>query len=375
MNSFADLAPWTVHSLGASPFPGYWCFNPSVVRIPATATRPARWLCSVRCANYHLPGSAAQPARDGVGPIHNRILILELDPATWSVTKATEVANPFPRMSSRGLWAPALGFEDLRLVWTLERGLLATASAMRLSDGVLEIVELAFSDDLKIRNAWPLRGAWSGQHQKNWSPFAECDDLRVLYSPLGGGVHDRSERIVEAHTPFHVERLPLLQRPPLTQYDNGALEVSIKHGRVVYEKPAPERLALRGGSQLVEVAPNYWLGIAHGCQVTCDKFYWHRWYAVDFKGELLALSEPFKLSPKHGIEFAAGLAMYEPLGSIRDPSREARELIVSFGIEDDSSWLGVTELAPVLAMMTPVERPAEPAPRARQLPLMRFRRP
>jgi hypothetical protein len=79
------------------------------------------------------------------------------------------------------------------------------------------------------------------------------------------------------------------------------------------------------------------------------KHYWHVWYLVDYDGQLLATSEAFKLDGSVGIEFAAGLA--------HDP--DTGELVVSYGIEDDSAWLGVTTLDAVLAMLSPVSPIAE----------------
>ncbi len=340
MRALSELAPWRTYSLGESPFPGYWPFNPSVVRTP-----DGRWLCSIRLANYHLPGSTAQPARADLGPIQNRILLMELDPATWTAKRVVEIVNPFAKS---GVWNSALGFEDLRLVWT-DGGLHATASAMRIDTGLLEIVVLEIEDD-HIVEAHPLRGPWSSAHQKNFSNYAEAPSFRTLYSVLGGGIHDRTGRIVPTRTPTPIQSASVprgARGAPAKHFPNGSMEVQIRTaGRVRnadVPAPAPVRLALRGGTQLVRIGADRWLGLAHGCQVGFLKFYYHQWYTVDFDGNLLELSEPMKLSPRHGIEFAAGLA--------RDPA--TNELVVSFGIEDDSSWLGITRLAPVLETLAP----------------------
>ena len=335
MQAFAELAPFTVHSLGESPFPGFWSFNPSVVRTP-----DGKWLCSVRCANYHLPGSTIQPARKA-GPVRNRNVMLEIDRDGWRVTRSVEITD---RSSQRHppIWNAALGFEDLRLVYTAEDGLCATASAMRADDGTLEIVLLKLDEDYQIKATTPLRGGWSGSHQKNWSPFAGADSFFALYSVLGGGVHDRDGRITPLHDAL---ALPAVSHkgPHATQINNGSMEIRISHGRTIRpnEPPVEPRLALRGGTQLVYVDDGRWLGLAHGCLVGVGKYYWHRAYEVDCDGVLLSLSEPFKLAPNKGIEFAAGLAL-EPV---------TNRLVISFGLEDDSAWLGVTGLDEVLATL------------------------
>lgn len=338
MISFAELAPFALHSLGASPFDGFWPFNPSVARTP-----DGKWLCSVRCANYHMPGSAIQPSRKS-GPIRNRNLMLEIDPVDWRVIRATEIVDQTEGRHPP-IWNAALGFEDLRLVHTLQDGLCATASAMRSDDGVLEIVLLEIDDEYRIKAATPLRGGWSGTHQKNWSPFAGADSFFALYSVLAGGVHDRAGRITLLHDAL---TLPAVSHkgPHATNYTHGSTEVRISHGRTIKpnEPPVEPRLALRGGTQLVYVDDDRWLGLAHGCIVGQGKYYWHRAYEVNNDGVLLSLSEPFKLAPDKGIEFAAGLALEPGTG----------RLAVSFGIEDDSAWLGVTELDAVLAILCEV---------------------
>ena len=343
MRAFAELAPWTTHSLGASPFEGFWPFNPSVVRTP-----DGRWLCSIRLANYHLPGSGAQPARD-VGPVRNRILLATLDPATWQATRVVEVID---RSGVVGVWAPALGFEDLRLVWCMtskgKLGLCATASAMRLETNLLEIVLLEIDEDTaSIETATPLRGPWSKAHQKNHSPYAYDADsdgkFRALFSVLGGGVHDRSGRIVPCHAPLALEPAPQPRGPSHVTLRNGAMDVSIRSGVALPIAPVHARLALRGGSQLVRVEPGRWLGIAHGCIVGFTKTYWSRAYEVNDNGELLSLSEPFKVAPE-GIEFVAGMALEPGTG----------RLVLSYGLEDDSAWLGVTDLDAMLATLRDV---------------------
>ena len=100
---------------------------------------------------------------------------------------------------------------------------------------------------------------------------------------------------------------------------------------------------LRGGSQLTRIADNTWLGIGHdGRYVGGIKIYCHTFYTTDDTGLLTARSAPFRLrSDGGGIEFAAGLAI------------DGDRAVISYGIDDASSWLAETSLEAVLAMLKP----------------------
>jgi len=108
-------------------------------------------------------------------------------------------------------------------------------------------------------------------------------------------------------------------------------------GRPAYE-------GLRGGSQLVRVAADAWLGIGHEMKfVSGRKYYWHTWYLVDSKGKMTAVSGPMKLAPG-GIEFAAGIAI------------AGDRVVVSFGVDDMECFLGETSLSAVLEKLLPIKR-------------------
>ncbi len=93
---------------------------------------------------------------------------------------------------------------------------------------------------------------------------------------------------------------------------------------------------LRGGTQLVRVADDAWLGIGHEMKfVKGLKYYWHVFYSVNSKGKLLAASEPVKLAP-NGIEFAAGLVV------------DGDRVVVSFGVDDMECKIGETQLSAVM---------------------------
>jgi hypothetical protein len=105
----------------------------------------------------------------------------------------------------------------------------------------------------------------------------------------------------------------------------------------------PRYEGLRGGTQLVRVGSDAWLGIAHEMRfVKGLKWYWHTWYLVDSKGKMTATSSPMKLA-QNGIEFAAGMAI------------DGDRVVVSFGVDDMECRLGETKLSSVLGILRALE--------------------
>ena len=106
----------------------------------------------------------------------------------------------------------------------------------------------------------------------------------------------------------------------------------------------PKYDGLRGGTQLVRVAEDAWLGVGHEMKfVNGKKHYWHTWYLVDSRGKMMATSEPMKLA-QEGIEFAAGMAI------------DGDRVVVSFGVDDMDCRLGETSLSAVMEMLRPIGR-------------------
>ena len=106
----------------------------------------------------------------------------------------------------------------------------------------------------------------------------------------------------------------------------------------------PTYEGLRGGTQLVRVAEDAWLGVGHEMKfVSGKKHYWHTWYLVDACGKMTAASEPMKLA-QNGIEFAAGMAI------------DGDRVVVSFGVDDMDCRLGETKLSAVMEILRPIER-------------------
>lgn len=337
---------WTTSRLQIAPPDGYWAFNPSIIRLP-----DGRWLCSVRTANYHLPETAGgtairleELALDGserVGCVavpqgrhspkivFNRNVMLELDPTTWATTRQTEIEE---RDGGERELVPVRGYDDLRLAWTARDRLCAIANVNHFkASAPREICVLDLDDDHHIVRAQPLRGTWSEIAQKNWTPFVGTGSLRLVYSVERGGIHTRIGRIVSPREKNMAER-------------------ELRAGGQPSVYAGEEQITLRGGTQLIQCAGlglDRWLGLAHGVSDLGESgmHYWHAWYSTDHNGTLLAQSRPMKLSAAR-IEFAAGLA-YDP---------DADELVVSFGMGDDTPMIGRAPTAQVLRQLQPIQR-------------------
>jgi hypothetical protein len=106
----------------------------------------------------------------------------------------------------------------------------------------------------------------------------------------------------------------------------------------------PRYEGLRGGTQLIRVDDDAWLGLGHEMKfVSGKKYYWHVFYLVDSQGVMKAVSEPMKLAT-NGIEFAAGMAV------------DGDRIVVSFGVDDMASRLGETCLSAVMEKLQTIDR-------------------
>ena len=261
-----------------------------------------------------------------------------------------------------------------------------------------EQVIVSFDDAYNIVAAQPIRGgAWSGTPQKNWVPFDRCAEPFFLYS-IGKGTLFNGEGMVEgaaavarsstAPRPFGVSGFtprqgaptpvaaePVVDRrepikPPPKPVDRRTMirggDVQMVRGRrlsldasasrpsvrsmsrpvtsragdgsarVTRQALMPRYDGLRGGTQLVQIGDDAWLGIGHEMKfINNKKYYWHTWYVVDSRGKLIGVSEPMKFA-QNGIEFAAGMGI------------DGDRVVVSFGVDDMECKLGETKLSAVL---------------------------
>lgn len=342
------LATWGVRCVSVRPFgAGWWSFNPCV-----HYDRQSKiWRCVFRVANYSLPGGVPQLSPDArAGRAQTRNVVATLDPATLELADLREVRELDGLPRARG--CSSLGYEDVRLFRTARDGLCGVATALQLNldrPSCPEVVLVKLSDAMDVVQATPLRGPWSGLPQKNWSPFDGADEPRFLYS-IERGVVMGDAGPIEGQ-PVKMER----RRPTGVVMQNvGRCGVEVKVTRPAAPQssqtgataPPPGSTELRGGSQLTQVEPGVWLGVAHEMKLSHPerrKFYWHTLYTCDGRGRLLERSKPFKLSPDHGIEFAAGLAVDDRGG-----------VAISFGTDDHDSWVGVTTLDSVRRALRPV---------------------
>lgn len=358
------LAPFRATAISIQPFgPGFWSFNPSILREPDTG----RWLCAQRHADYCAPNGIvrANMAKGGRVQTFNTVAVLEPQGAgDWRMVELYEL----PEIDGlpRNPLASSQGFEDLRLYWTERDGVCAIATTMQLrAEQAQEMVALRFADpregDWSIISATPLRGAWSTVPQKNWMPYVGTMGPRFLYSIERGIVFDEHGPIWNAPHSDAVPE-PITERAQTrTITYSGGVETRLT-GKVVRAeradgtrraKPEPPRSdwsspGLRGGSQLVPhpFADGLYLGIGHDMiwRRNVGKHYWHVLFTCDGAGHVITRSEPFKLS-ECGIEFAAGLAIDDATDDV----------IISYGTEDRNSWLATTPLEIVLDAMKPAD--------------------
>jgi hypothetical protein len=342
---------WMTRKISVEPFGrGWWSFNPCVHHDPETGA----WRCAFRVANYSLPDGVPQLSSDARrGRAVTRNVIGTLDPGTLEVSGLREVRELDAR--PRAPACSSLGYEDVRLFRAGGR-LRGVATALQLNvehPSRPEIVLLDLSEEGDVVDAVPLRGAWSNLPQKNWAPFDGADDVRLLYSIERGVVMSPDGPVSGRPAP------PPVDRPAMTAIRGvgrcgvevrmmGTTRWGVSDGPAAAPRPPPGSTELRGGSQLVEIGPGRWLGIAHETRLTPAnhrKLYWHTLYTCDSSGAMLERSGPMKLSPEHGIEFAAGLAV-DGRGSVA----------ISYGTDDHDAWIGVTTLDAIEAAMEEARR-------------------
>lgn len=358
MRQADEILPWNVTNISWRPFPGFFSFNPSIHFDPTIGL----WRCLMRNADYSAPHGIVQANMRKGGRIQTRNVMAVLDPDTWRAASLYEMHEHDGL--ARNAQASAQGFEDLRLFRTERDGLVAIATAMMLRpapEQKQEMVLLRLDDEYNVIAAEPIRGPWNDVPQKNWAPFDGALGIQFLYSIERGIVFNAqgpviSPVIVPAPLPAKV----VTDRSGGIRYNGGVETRMITKPRPMERADGTNSMprevravksdwsspGLRGGSQLIAIGDDRWLGIGHKMQwFGGKKNYWHVWFTCTGQGRLLDQSEPIKLS-KCGIEFAAGLALEE--GSDR--------LVVSYGTEDLDSWLAVTELSAVLEKLEPIEQ-------------------
>ncbi len=363
MKAAKDLIPWKVTDISFRPYKGFWSMNPSI------HFDGQLWRCVLRCADYAMSGGVtvrSRKAREG-GGVQTKNAMVIFDPASWrpvEIYKARE-RDDLPRARSDNV-----GYEDVRIFRTDRGGLQGIAACQHLkradrSHGQLpEQVLLSFDADYNIVGARPIRGGfWDGTAQKNWAPFDHCTEPRFIYA-IGRGIlfddrgvlHDDEALVHASSGARSVSVLPSergIRRARARASKSEAARAEEERRRKSEREdqssfgqvdPAQNCDGLRGGTQLVLVGADAWLGIGHAMKFVDNlKYYWHIWYLVDSRGKMKAASPPMKLAP-NGIEFAAGLAI------------DGDRVVVSFGVDDMECKIGETKLSAVMATLQKVER-------------------
>jgi len=321
------------------------------------------WRCVIRCSDYAMPDGVtvrSDSARPGESRTKNAMVIF--DPRRWRPVEIYKMReyDELPRAS-----CGSVGYEDMRIFRTDRGGLQCIAAALHIEQAdrrkqIAEQVILSLDDQYDVVDAQPIRGGWSDAPQKNWVPFDHCEEPRFLYEIDKGTLFDdrgelRSKEAIvrpssrprRLYDPDEELRARAADRADETDRnrrrdrreddrDGRALEVAVPQ--------VPSCQGLRGGSQLVRIGDDAWLGIGHAMRfVDKRKYYWHVWYLVDSRGKPKSASLPMKLAP-NGIEFAAGLAI------------DGDRVVVSFGVDDMEARLGETSLSAVLAKLQAIPR-------------------
>jgi hypothetical protein len=357
-----ELIPWKVTDISLRPFKGMWSMNPSI------HYDGDLWRCVLRCTDYAMPGGVtvrSDRARPGESRTKNAMVIL--DPERWTPVELYKMRerDDLPRAT-----VGSVGYEDVRLFRTDREGLQGIAASLHLrrsgrGEQLAEQVILSFDEQYDIVDAQPIRGgSWSVTAQKNWAPFDHCEEPRFLYAIDKGILFDDRGELRASDAAVRPSSRPRRIYAP----DDDARERAAERAREVddarerdvrrrdrrgdrpvsalppTEAQTPSCEGLRGGSQLVRVGDDAWLGIGHAMRfVDKLKYYWHVWYLVDSRGRTTSASPPMKLVP-NGIEFAAGIAV------------DVDRLVVSFGVDDMECRLAETKLSAVMEILRPVQR-------------------
>lgn len=319
------------------------------------------WRCLLRCADYAMPdGVTIRSHRAEPGEARTKNVMVIFDPEGW---KPLEIYKMRERDDLPRAPCSSVGFEDIRLFQTSRGGLQGIAASLHLQrDSVVkhprvEQVIVSFDAEYNIVAAHPIRGsAWSEVSQKNWSPFDRAIDPRFLYSIGRGTLFDAGGELTTSTPVQSVDSTPVPHAPSDRARDRAqerATDREKERSKEERRRPRPENQmydavtpkldGLRGGSQLVCIAEDTWLGIGHEMQlVNKRKLYHHVWYVVDSCGKLKVMSPAMKIVPNRGIEFVAGMAI------------DGDRVVLSYGIDDMESAIAETSLAAVLELMGPI---------------------
>lgn len=400
MKPVTDYIPWQVTDISLRPVDGFWSFNPSLVNYNGEWIANLR-LCDYCLPGGKVVRSPK--SRPGGNITKNYLVWFDSSTWKPIKTHLIEEKDGHGRIRSANIGfedmrlfsTDAGGLQGISSSLHLTRppGKVPGLQQHQPPEQVL----LSFDKDYDISHAHPIRGDWwSGTPQKNWVPFDNVTEPRFLYS-IGKGTMfgtngalsgeaagvtpsvksvisqtfvQTSPRgvvpaapVIESAVPVALPAAPQSHRPLMVR---GGGEIKLSGRRSTHDasnsrmikstaaisvntgtrlvgtgRALPPRYAgLRGGTQLIRVATDQWLGIGHEMRYErSKKLYWHNFYLVDSRGKMLAVGPSVKLATS-GVEFAAGMGI--------DGDRVA----VSYGVDDYESKIGVTSLSAVMDMLT-----------------------
>lgn len=286
-------------------------------------------------------------------------VLLSFD-SEYNIIKVKPIRGPFWSSRPQKNWAPFDHAESPRFLYAIDRGTMfdengaigGTALVTPSSSRVLiapdplpiEAREQQEREERERREREEQEQRDREQHERSERDKAARDrrDRERRQVVHGRTVHRGAEvktvrgRTVAVDT---VQSRPSAMRGAPRVENSGNSKQIVSTGRAL----PPRYAGLRGGSQLVHVGNNQWLGIGHEmCFLKNRKHYWHTFFLTDQHGKVTLVSEPMKLASE-GIEFAAGMAI------------DGDRVVISYGVDDMYCRLGITSLSAVLEILRPVE--------------------
>lgn len=288
-----DVPSFNPQRINFDPPAGYVPCNPSVINYN---DQP---VVLVRTVNYSINADGGYDIRNGDGdcsdrnPIHTRNFLV------YPQHPVEQRELLLPKNLPEPKYALVCGFEDSRLFeWN---GMLRTISTVRelnpegwCEQVMAPLVERGY--DVLWRQILPKER----QHEKNWMPWVNGNDLRFVYR-LGTLLDPYGEVIFKSDPGFDVSRIS-------------------------------------GGSQVVKIDERTWLAVVHEAGVIpgrSNRFYQHRFVAFWANGQVDRVSPPFFFHDRQ-IEFCAGLAVF------------GKQLMVSYGVRDCEAWTAMMDIEEVL---------------------------
>jgi hypothetical protein len=301
-------------------------------------------------ASLHLKRDRAARASDSGVPQHQppEQVLLSFDPS-YNIVDAQPIRGETWSGTPQKNWVPFDHCAEPRFLYSIDKGTMfddrgalrgddATAYPSSSAPSLLPVF-VPSPQASEAAAALPLQES-APEARREERRESRHDRGRRKPMVRGGDVRIvRSGRMkLDTMTSRPATRAPRTASRPAVRSDDSARLMG--SGRILL----PKYDGLRGGTQLVRVAEDSWLGIGHEMKfVGGKKYYWHVWYLVDSRGKMKAASTPMKLAPG-GIEFAAGMAI------------DGDRVVVSFGVDDMECWIGETSLSHVMEVLRPVDR-------------------